>query len=333
MAVADLARAHKGLTVFVARDLPRATDFAEALRFFDPKLEQCTFPSWGCLPYYRIGPSPGGAARRMATLSRLAIHKPTDPMVLILTAPALMQRVPSRDAVKAAHYPARVGRSVDVSDLERHFAMNGYVRASTVSERGEFAVRGGVIDVFPPGAEEPGRLDLFGDTLESIRAFDPETQRSTKQLHAIDLLPVSEALLDPEAIARFRSGYLEQFGAPGDDPLYEAVSHGQRRAGLEHYLPLLYPKLETLFDYLPKGCLIGIDHLASEAREERLAMVEDAFEARSDAARATHYRALKPASLYLVGQEEEERLASFPTRRFSPFQTDAAGAIDLGARM
>jgi transcription-repair coupling factor (superfamily II helicase) len=337
LVMADLARMRGGLSMFVARDSSRATAFIGAMAFFAPEVEIIHFPSWDCLPYDRIGPSGGVAAQRMAVLSRLAHGFPKDEKpksrMLVTQAVALLQRLPPREAIGAASYQARTGRDVNVAELERYFAVNGYVRASTVSERGEFAVRGGVIDVFPPGAVEPVRLDLFGDTLESIRAFDPETQRSTKQLHGIDLLPVSEALLDPDAIARFRNGYLGQFGAPGDDPLYEAVSAGQRRAGLEHYLPLLYPKLETLFDYLPAGALIGIDHLASEAREERLAMIADAYEARSDTARQTHYRALKPAGLYLVGGEEEERLAAFPTRRFSPFQTDAAGAIDLGARM
>src|SRR5690606_33690121 len=117
--------------------------------------------------------------------------------------PALIQRVPPIKAVQRASYSARAGNSVEIADLEAYFAVNGYQRASTVSEQGEFAIRGGVIDVFPPGADEPVRLDLFGDTLESIRAFDPESQRSTKQLKEISLLPVSEALLDADAISRF----------------------------------------------------------------------------------------------------------------------------------
>ena len=112
----------------------------------------------------------------------------------------MTQRTPPREATTAAAFETRVGRELDTAALEAYFAVNGYVRASTVSERGEFAIRGGVIDVFPPGFEEPVRLDLFGDTLESIRAFDPETQRSTQQLKAVELLPVSEALLDAEAI-------------------------------------------------------------------------------------------------------------------------------------
>src|SRR5690606_27450183 len=144
-----------------------------------------------------IGPSAAVAAERTAALSTLCHRAKSshDPLVVVATVPALLQRVPPREVIKAASYQARTGRDVKIADLERYFAVNGYVRASTVSERGEFAIRGGVIDVYPPGADEPVRLDLFGDTLASIRAFDPETQRSTRQLQSIDLLPVSEALL------------------------------------------------------------------------------------------------------------------------------------------
>ncbi|MGI9169745.1 MAG: CarD family transcriptional regulator, partial [Caulobacteraceae bacterium] len=253
--------------------------------------------------------------------------------LLVTTAPALLQRVPPRAAVNRAGYAAAVGAGVDIADLERCFAVNGYHRASTVSERGEFAVRGGVIDVFPPGGEEPVRLDLFGDTLESIRAFDRETQRSTRQLKSVDLLPVSEALLDAAAIARFRTGYLAAFGAPGDDPLYATVSEGGRRAGMEHWLPLFYERLETLFDYLPADTLIGVDHLARQARDERLAMIADAFEAREQADRKSHYRALPPAALYQTAEEWDEGLASRASRDFTPFSREASkAAVDLGAR-
>jgi len=161
------------------------------------------------------------------------------------------------------------------------------------------------------------RLDLFGDTLEAIRAFDPETQRSTKQLNDISLLPVSEALLDKDSISRFRSAYLEAFGAAGDDPLYATVSEGGRRAGMEHWLPLFYPALETLFDYLPADALVALDHLAREARDERLALVNDAYDARAQAERRIHYHPLEPDRLYLTAEEWKAILDTRATRRKS----------------
>ncbi|HEY9216554.1 MAG TPA: transcription-repair coupling factor [Phenylobacterium sp.] len=332
--MADMARARGGLSVFVARDTARMSAFADSLAFFAPGLEVLRFPSWDCLPYDRVGPSPGVAAQRMTTLARLAGGlDPKKPSILVVAVPALIQRVPPIADVKKATYSTTVGNVVAIGDLERYFAVNGYVRASTVSDRGEFAIRGGVIDVFPPAGEEPVRLDLFGDTLESIRAFDPETQRSTRQLKSVELLPVSEALLDAAAVSRFRSGYLETFGAAGDDPLYATVSEGGRRAGMEHWLPLFYEHLATLFDYLPKHALIGVDHLATEARDERLEMIRDAYESRAAADRKAQYHPLEPQRLYLTANEWARELAQHPTRRFSAFQeADGDLVVDMGAR-
>jgi transcription-repair coupling factor (superfamily II helicase) len=334
LVMADIARARGGLTAFVARDTARANAFVDALKFFAPEVEAVLLPSWDCLPYDRIGPSSGVSATRMATLSRLARGLgEKKPAILVLPAPALLQRVPTKDVLLRASYSARVGNVVDIKDLERYFAVNGYTRASTVSERGEFAIRGGVIDVYPPAAEEPVRLDLFGDTLESIRAFDPETQRSTKQLKEIDLLPVSEALLDAEGISRFRKGYVAQFGAPGDDALYAAVSEGGRRAGLEHWLPLFYERMASLFDYLPAGSLIGVDHQTAEARDERLAMILDAYEARASADRKSAYLPLKPEALYLTAAEWDRELSDRTHRLFTPFQPQGLDVVDMGAKL
>jgi transcription-repair coupling factor (superfamily II helicase) len=335
LVMADIVRARGGLSVFAARDGSRLSAFIDAFRFFAPAVEVLRFPAWDCLPYDRVGPSAGVAAERMTTLARLAQGiDPKKPVLLVTAVTALIQRVPPRAAVESGAYSAKVGNVVAIADLERYFAINGYVRASTVSERGEFAIRGGVIDVYPPSAEEPVRLDLFGDTLESIRAFDPDTQRSTKQLKDVNLLPVSEVLLDKDGIARFRKGYVEAFGAPGDDALYATVSEGGRRAGMEHWLPLFYPKMATLFDYLPDTALIGIDHLAGEARDERLEMIADAYDARAQADRKVHYHPLAPDALYLTGDEWSARLAERPTRRFSAFQ-EAEGdlVVDMGARL
>ncbi len=343
LVAADLARAHAtatagGVVLFVARDGARADAFAGALQFFAPELETLRFPSWDCLPYDRIGPSPGVAAARMAALAALARRPKSaaEPLVVIATTPAAVQRVPPRAAIRAASFTAKVGDDVDVGDLERYFAVNGYVRASTVGERGEFAVRGGVIDVFPPGAVEPVRLDLFGDTLEQIRGFDPDTQRSTDTHRSVDLLPVSEALIDKETISRFRQGFVAEFGGVADDPLYVTVSEGGRRAGMEHWLPLFYERLDTLFDYVGDDALVLLDHLAGEARDERLAMVTDAYESRHEATKAkggSNYRPIKPETLYLTKAEWRERIEDHAARAFNPFEREGtAHIVELGAR-
>ncbi|CAN5202951.1 transcription-repair coupling factor [soil metagenome] len=343
MIAADLARAHAtaksgGVTLFIARDGPRATQFADSLAFFAPELTVRQLPSWDCLPYDRIGPSASVAAARTATLSNLARRRGDDdtPLILVATVPSVLQRIPPRSVLKAASFSAKVGDRVEVPALERYFGVNGYVRASTVSERGEFAVRGGVIDVFPPGADEPVRLDLFGDELESIRGFDPETQRSTGKLESVDLLPVSEALIDAAAISRFRTGFTEAFGAAADDPLYAAISEGGRRAGMEHWLPLFYDRLETVFDYVGASALVLLDHQSSESRDERLALIADAHDARAEAAKVrggSIYRPLAANALYLDAVEWDLALDDHASRRFSPFAADdQSGMVDMGAK-
>ncbi len=341
LVLADIVRRRKGPALFVARDGARLSAFIESFRFFGQGIEVLELPSWDCLPYDRSGPSAGVSARRMAALARLAGQSDWNrPFLVATTVAAASQRLPPRAAVAAAGYATRVGRVVDVADLERYFAVNGYHRASTVSEKGEFAIRGGVIDVFPTAADEPVRLDLFGDTLESIRAFDPETQRSTRQLTEVSLPPASEVLLDDAAVSRFRRGYAEAFGAPGGDPLYETVSAGGRRAGMEHWLPLYYAAadgpdqaLETLFDYLPADLLVALDGLAGTSLEDRWLQVTDAFDARDQADRRSQYRPLRPEGLYLSPEAFEARLAPLGVRRFSALSGEpGAASVDMGAR-
>ncbi len=180
LVVAERLKAQGGVGLLVARDYQRSGNFTQALSFFAKDVEVLEYPAWDCLPYDRLSPTASVAAQRMATLTRLAQRDPSDvrPLLVVATIAAVTQRTPPRQAVTGAGFEARVGRDLDTAALERYVSANGYVRASTVSERGEYAIRGGVIDVFPPGFEEPVRLDLFGSELESIRAFDPETQRS-----------------------------------------------------------------------------------------------------------------------------------------------------------
>ena len=229
LALAEAARVRGGLIVYVARDASGAAAMASSLAFFAPTTPRLSFPAWDCLPYDRVSPSAAVSSARMATLGYLA-GRDADaaPLFLITTVNAVLQRTPPIDVVKAAAFSARPGATTSMDALTGYLTSNGYARASTVREPGEFAVRGGLIDIFPPGTDEPIRLDFFGDQLETVRSFDPATQRTTRQLDGVDLAAATEVFLDEASIARFRRGFREAFGAASDDPLYEAVSAGRK---------------------------------------------------------------------------------------------------------
>src|ERR1700742_605600 len=184
----------------------------------------------------------------MTALSRLARGKGDGrPSILLTTINAALQRLPAREFVATHALSVAPGNVVGMASIVEWLELNGYQRTSTVREPGEYAVRGGILDLFPPGMDMPVRLDFFGDSLETIRTFDAQTQRSEMSMRGLDLVPVAEFQLVTETIRRFRTGYVAQFGAATpDDLLYEAVSEGRRHAGVEHELPLFHGKVETL---------------------------------------------------------------------------------------
>ncbi|WP_422014017.1 transcription-repair coupling factor [Reyranella sp.] len=343
LVLAELARATGGADILhVARDGQRLERLQDGLRFFSPDREVLVFPAWDCLPYDRMSPHPDIVAERLETLSRLAAPKsPGAPARIILASVgAALQRVPPRSLYTEAATILRKGQTVDVAWLTKFLGENGYGRSETVMEPGEFAVRGGLFDLFPPGTKEPLRLDLFGDTLEAIRSFDPMSQRSTGTREEVVLLPVSEVLLTPESIERFRSGYRELFGnVSGDDLLYEAVSAGQRHVGVEHWLPLFHDHMETLLDYCP-GAVVTADHEAAEAFGARYELVADYYDARKKTGAkggmtgGADYKPLPPERLYLKPSEWERLLDGRPVAKFSSFDSapGAVNTIDLGGR-
>ena len=284
--LADMARElsrERKILIHIAMDDARAASLSELIGFFAPDVEIIYFPAWDCLPYDRVSPNVEIVAGRVNALSGLLEWKGSDkylPRILLTTVNAASQRVMPAAALEKSGFAAKTGQRISVSSLQDYLIGNGYLRTDTVREHGEFAIRGGIIDLFPPGEAMPVRLDLFGDEVESIRSFDPATQRTEGKKEAFSLRPVTEFFMDSESIQRFRAGYRESFGAvTSGDPLYEAVSEGRRYNGMDHWLPLFFERMDTLFDYAPAAS-VTMDQHASQAAGERFTQIKDFYEAR-----------------------------------------------------
>ncbi len=324
---------HDGPVLHVARDAARIARLGDLLGFFAPEVEVLRFPAWDCLPYDRTSPGAGVISERIATLARLQ-ETPGVKRIVLASVNALVQRIPPRAMFAGATLSVRAGGVLDTAQLVRFLEANGYGRADTVREPGEYAQRGGILDIFPSGESDPIRIDLFGDTVESLRRFDAETQRSTEKVGGFTLRPVSEVPLDKVSVSRFRSGWREIFGqAAASDPLYQAISAGHRAPGMEHWLPLFHETLEVLPDYLP-SVSVSLDHQAPEVLERRLEMVADHYESRKLPARDGElpYRPLPPERLYIT-REAWDAMLGPQYFIFSPYgQADGAAGIDAHGR-
>jgi len=327
-----------GTVLHVTRDDARMARLSEALAFIAPEAEILRFPAWDCLPYDRVSPNPALVSERIATLGRL-LERPDRPRIVLTTVNALVQRTPPRAAFAGASLELKPGGDIHPEKLARFLEATGYGRAGTVMEPGEYAMRGGIIDIFPAGEPDPIRLDLFGDTIETIRTFDPTTQRSEQKRGRIVLRPISEVPLDKAAIARFRTGWRELFGqAAAEDPIYLSVSEGRRHPGMEHWTPLFHAGMETLLDYLGAdgaATAVSLDYQAEDVLAGRLEMIADHYEARRNPTRdgEVPYRPLPRERLYLDRAGWDAMLAGGPLLAFTPFaQPEGVAGISAGGR-
>ena len=336
--MADLSRAAGGTgggarAVYIASDESAMQAVADAAQFFAPELRVHRFPAWDCLPYDRSSPSLRSSSERLATLVALQA-KPKGPELLVTTVNAITQRTLTPFRTRQTSVRLAPGERIDRERLTQILQDNGYVRTDTVTDKGEYAVRGSLVDLFPSGEEEGLRLDFFGDEIDSIRRFNPQDQRTTGRIEQFLLLPAAETLLDEESIKRFRSRYRELFGATATgDPLYQAISDGRRLAGMDHWLPLFEEKLGTLFDYLGDDALLVRDNGANAAAESRFEAISDYYQNRM-AARTTDpgsYRPLKPDALYVTAEDWKSWIADAPIHLTTPFaEPDSASVIDFG---
>ncbi|EDL48032.1 transcription-repair coupling factor [Erythrobacter sp. SD-21] len=335
LVMADLARAGTGRAVFIAPDDAAMRSVSEAAQFFAPELDVIEFPAWDSLPYDRASPALTVSAKRLSSLFRLQTGK-AKAQLIVTTANAVLQRVLTPFRIRESVREFKPGTEIGRDSLSLLLQKQGYSRTDTVIDKGEYAIRGSIVDVFPSGLDEALRLDFFGDELESLRSFDPNTQMSTGRLDSHLLLPASEALLDEDSIKRFRSRYREMFGANAtQDPLYEAVSEGRRLAGMEHWLPLFEERLVTLFDHLDDKDTVVIDNASLAAADERIKDITDYYDQRRAASGQAKgsYRPLKPDALYLTDEEFKAALADTPAHRATGFdEPESDTVIDFGFR-
>ena len=322
--------------VHVARDDQHLAQLEEQLKYFAPSLDIKRFPAWDCLPYDRVSPSADILAKRLSVLAEL-LNPATKPFLLLTTINAVLQRVVPKSLIQGGNFTAVPGQSIKDETLQTFLVNNGYSRCGTVVDRGDFAVRGGLIDIFPPGAEQPVRLDFFGDTLESIRQFDAQSQRSTAQLKSLTIHPANEVLLNKASIATFRTAYAEALGGIDlNDPLYESVTNARIYQGMEHWLPLFHSELATLFDYVPEA-IWSLSYSTAESMAARHDQVAEFYDARREALGkqsfgAAPYKPLKPERLYISETEWNQLCADRTVLEISPFENPSREAISFSGK-
>ena len=344
LAIASPARQFEGILLVAADDMQSASELERGLRFFigDPGIPVFSLPDWETLPYDVFSPLPELVSQRLLTLYRLPTLKKG---VLVAPVSTLLQRLPPAEYLAANAFLMTPGDALSLDDMRQRLEQAGYHCVSRVMSHGEFAVRGSLLDLFPMGSQMPYRIDLFDEEIETIRTFDPETQRSLDQVSRIELLPAREFPMDEQGINRFREAFRNTFEAsPANSIVYQEVSQGNAPGGIEYYLPLFFDRTASLFDYLPKQRLtIGFEQTIDRAQAYMQQVGERFEQRRHDLERPL----LPPNKLYLDDKELASRLnqgntirlqhSEIETRRkgyasFHNFASTPLPALSLHAR-
>lgn len=309
-AIRDLLQTSSKNILCILSDGASLKQTFDTLKFIAPEIDILTFPAWDTVPYDRVSPNPTILSKRIETLAKLVLDDTKKRKVVLTSIGAAIQKLPPKKIFLNTRKSIQVGGKLNFDEFLHYVAINGYSRVEQVMESGEYAVRGDIIDIFPSGADQPLRIDLFDDEVERLRLFDVETQRSTEDLKFYSFDSANEVVLDKNTIKTFRSKYREAFGADGlKDELYESISEGKKYLGMENWLPFFYEDvLPSIFDYLPNADIIlGIDcDNALKAKEETIA---DHYDARIEALKirevsdVDRYHPIEPDTLYINTQK------------------------------
>ncbi len=324
--LSELFQTNKKSIVFVASTEERLHILQQQLAIINPGVPSLVFPRWDCLPYDRVSPSLDVVTTRLETLTQLLDQQ--QPVCLITSISALTQRLAPRLSLLGESFSLHIGLALPREKLLQELTDKGYSRRETVYEAGDYAVRGSIVDLFPTGALNPIRIDFFGDTIETLRTFDPLTQKTLAQTDRIELKPVHEVLLNPTTINHFRQKYRELFGASKDgvhkDPLYESISSSRTYAGMEHWLPLFYESTETLLDYIPDTQIV-FDHQAEEAFQNRQDSIRDYYLARLNPVIGdSQYHPISPEFLYWTKEDWQTLRNTHDLITLSPYLSPEA---------
>ncbi|WP_445513997.1 transcription-repair coupling factor [Stenotrophomonas sp. 3(2025)] len=308
--LAQAARTHDAPLLVVARDNHGANQIEADLHTLlggDPSLPVVAFPDWETLPYDRFSPHPDIISQRLSALHRLPTLKRG---LVVVPVQTLLQQLAPRSYVIGGSFNLEVGQRLDLEAEKRRLESAGYRNVPQVMDPGDFAVRGGLLDVYPMGADEPLRVELLDEDIDSIRAFDPESQRSLDKVEAVHMLPGREVPMDDASIARVLATLRERFDVDTRrSSLYQDLKSGLAPAGIEYYLPLFFERTATLFDYLPAGSLPVVCVGAAEAAETFWTQTGERYEQRRhDVERPL----LPPSALYLSPDLLRERLNDAP---------------------
>lgn len=321
--------AKENFYIHVARDEIRMHFLANAIAFFYPEIEILQFPAWDCLPYDRVSPSTDIIGARIATLTRLMNDPQKKGRIVLTTLNAITQKLPPKKILSEANLFIRQWDKVSIDSIQNYLVQNGFNRTDTVREPGEFAVRGGLIDLYAASSEYPVRIDLFGDEVETIRSFDPLSQRTLEDVKEIRLNPVSEVFFNEDTIRNFRTNYRAHFGTIlNEDPLYESVSAGHKHAGMEHWLPLFYDEMSVLFDYIPAGAVVSADYQFMTAFSARAQQIQDFYQSRLQMQKIEKkqggavYNPVPIESLFIGGSDFSNQILSLNMHEISPFRVD-----------
>ncbi len=264
--ISTIAQQHSSAVIVVTPDARSAYRLLDEVRFYNRTIPSHLFADWETLPYDAFSPHQDIVSERLTTLCQLPQAKQN---IVIVPISTLLQRLPPRSYLNANSLILNVGQQFDIEKMRMRFEKSGYRCVSQVMEHGEFAVRGSLVDLFPMGSNQPYRIDLFDDEIESIRSFSPEDQRSDQTFEQLRLLPAREFPLDENGITRFRQRYRNEFeGNASETVIYREVSQGNAPSGIEYYLPLFFEETATLFNYLPANSLyIELDGCEAAAME------------------------------------------------------------------